>query len=151
MNSFEEIIQFAIHHEEEEANFYEDLAQRSKSADQKKALLEQAAEERDHKRRLEEILTTQQLPKNASHYQAPTDMNLDDYIHPQSAADGSVSYEDALLMAVKRERTSQKLYQTLAEKMSNPGLKKSLLFLSEQEGKHASQLEATYDDSLSDN
>lgn len=151
MQSFEEIIHFAIRHEEAEAAFYEQLANRSRGADQKKALLEHAEEEKDHKRRLEEILANQRIPSGAAHYTAPENMNFKSYLQPREQKDGSLSYEDALLHSAKRERDAEKFYRELAAQVANPGLRKSLLFLAEQEGKHANQLERELDDSMTEN
>lgn len=151
MNSFEEIIQFAIRHEEAETAFYEQLAERSQSTDQKNALLEHAEEEKDHKRRLEEILENQRMPSGAANYTAPADMNLQSYLKPREASDGTLRYEDALLLAVKKEREAEKFYRELAAQVGNPGLRKSLLFLAEQEGKHSNQLEQELDDSIKEN
>lgn len=151
MQSFEEIIQFAMRHEERECAFYEQLAGRAKSADVKAALLEHAEEERDHKRRLEEILANQRIPANAAQYTAPADMNLESYLQPREESDGTLGYEDALLLSVKRERDAERFYRGVAAQVGNPGLRKSLLFLAEQEGKHASQLEGKLDDTMKEN
>ena len=62
MNTFEEIVKFAMKHEDQEAAFYESLADRSRSQDQKSALLAHAEEERSHKRHLEKILANGKLP-----------------------------------------------------------------------------------------
>ena len=152
MQSFEELIHFAIRHEEAEAAFYEQLADRSQGADQKKALMDHADEERDHKRRLEEILANQRMPSGASaDYTAPADMQFQDYLKPRDEKEGALDYEDALLHAAKREREAERFYRDLAAQVGNPGLRKSILFLAEQEGKHANQLERELDDSLKEN
>ena len=151
MQSFEEIIHYAIRHEEEEAEFYEQLASRSLAADQKKALLEHAEEEKGHKRRLEDILSKQRIPSGAANYTAPEDMNFKNYLQPREEKDGSLSYEDALLYSVKREREAEKFYRELAAQVGNPGLRKSIMFLAEQEGRHANQLERELDDSIKEN
>ena len=151
MQSFEEIIQFAIRHEEEEAAFYESLAGRSVGEDQKKALLEHADEERNHKRMLEDILAKQRIPLSTAQYMAPADMNFKSYLQPREEKDGSLGYEDALLMSVKRERDAERFYRDLAAQIGNPGLRKSILVLAEQEGRHANQLERELDDSLKEN
>ncbi len=151
MQSFEEIIQFAIRHEEEEAAFYEQLASQSKSTDQKNALLAQAEEERSHKRHLEEILVTQRLPSNSKSPAAPVSMELQSYLQPRAKRDGSLEYGDALLLSVQHERGAEKFYRELATQVSNPGFKKTILFLADQEAKHAHQLEREMDDSIKEN
>ena len=151
MQSFEEIIQFAICHEESEAAFYEQLANRSNSTDQKNALLAQAAEERDHKRRLEEILANQKLPSSSSNTTKPSPMQFKTYLKPRETQDGLLDYEDALLLSVQQERDAEAFYRELATHVDNPGLKKTILFLAEQEGKHAHQLEKEMDNAIKEN
>ncbi|MBF0215203.1 MAG: hypothetical protein HQM00_16865, partial [Magnetococcales bacterium] len=62
MHTFEEVIRYAIRHEEEEAAFYLDLAERSPSGEQRAIMLAHARQEEEHKRRLEAILLAERLP-----------------------------------------------------------------------------------------
>ncbi|MBF0369483.1 MAG: ferritin family protein [Magnetococcales bacterium] len=146
MNSFDEIIQYAMEHEEKEAAFYEEMAERSESKDQKEAMLVHANEEREHKKHLEKIQKNHHLPGGARRYPDP-DLKISDYLvvedHP-----GTVSYEEALLLAAKREKAAQKLYLQMAAAADDAELKEVFNFLAEQEGKHGSRLEAEYDDTL---
>ncbi|MBF0455075.1 MAG: ferritin family protein [Magnetococcales bacterium] len=145
MKSFEEIIKFAMQHEDEEAAFYESLADRSQSQDQKNALLAHAAEEREHKRHLEKILENGSLP-NGPFITPDQDMELADLLVSAAPESGNIDFEDALILASKREKSAEKFYHTLAGETDDPDLKKTLIFLAEQEAKHANQLEREYDD-----
>jgi rubrerythrin len=145
MKTFKEIIEFAMQHEEEEAAFYESLADRSRSQDQKNALLAHAAEEREHKRHLENILKNGQLPEGP--FITPdSDMELADILVSSAPESGNIDFEDALIMASKREKSAEALYRSLAHQAKEPELKKTLSFLADQEAKHANQLEQEYDD-----
>ncbi|MEO5378721.1 MAG: ferritin family protein [Magnetococcus sp. DMHC-6] len=149
MNNFEEIIQFAIRHEEEEAAFYQQMAQRADSADMKEALLVHAREEMLHKEHLEKIQANNRLPNGERRY-PDCDLQIADYTTVEDRGTGTLTFEKALLLAAKREKTAQRLYQDLANQATDPDLKKTLLFLADQEGKHGQRLEREYDDSLTE-
>jgi|SaaInlStandDraft_3_1057020.scaffolds.fasta_scaffold99844_1 rubrerythrin len=149
MKTFEEIVKFAMQHEDEEAAFYESLAARSKSTDQKNALLAHAAEEREHKRHLENILDRGQLPSGP--FTTPdSDMKLAETLVSNTSDSGNIGFEDALLQATKREKAAEKLYRSLAAQTDDAGLSKTLNFLADQEAKHANKLEQEYDDGQQD-
>ncbi|MBF0110351.1 MAG: ferritin family protein [Magnetococcales bacterium] len=144
LDTFEDAIRFAIGHEEDEAKFYEGMAARSKSEDQKKALLAHAAEEYDHKRRLEAILANKRLPISTRIVPDP-DMKIAE-MHVIKDAGGSIGYEDALLLAAKREKQASRFYTMLAKNSTSPELSEIFSFLAEQESKHGKQIEQKYDD-----
>jgi rubrerythrin len=150
MNTFEEIIQFAIKHEEAEAGFYENMANRTDNKDAKQALRAHANEEREHKRHLENILQNNRLSDGAKRYPDP-DMKLSDYLVTKVTEDSVGSFEDALLLAAKREKKAELLYRNLAKHATDDELRKVLLFLADQERCHGDRLEQQFDDSLTDN
>lgn len=147
MHSFEEVIQYAIKHEEDEAAFYREMAARSKTADLKEIMLDHARQEEDHKRRLQVILENNCLPTGRRRYPDP-DLKLADFLVAEDRPTGQLGYEESLLLAAKREKKAQRLYQELASQAEEPELKAALAFLAEQEGKHANALEQEYDDTL---
>ncbi len=149
MHSFDEVIEHAIQHEMEEARFYEELAERSESTDQKEAMLEHARQEREHKRHLEKILAQHRLPGGSRVFPDP-DLHLSDYMVVQDSGTGTLDYEAALLLAAKREKVAQRLYQDMANQSTDPELKKVFAFLAEEEGRHASKLEQEFDDTLTE-
>ncbi|MBF0295196.1 MAG: ferritin family protein [Magnetococcales bacterium] len=146
MHSFEEIIQFAIHHEEEEAAFYREMAERSKTPDQREIMLAHAREEEDHKRRLEAIMSMGRLPSGGRRRFPDPDLKIADYLVAEDRPEGLIGYEESLLLAAKREKRAQRLYRDLANQVTEVELRTALLFLAEQEGKHANALEQEYDD-----
>ncbi|MBF0152746.1 MAG: hypothetical protein HQL64_03275 [Magnetococcales bacterium] len=154
MKTFEEIIQFAIAHEEEEVTFYQDLAARAPNEDQKSALLAHVEEEAEHRKMLKQMLTSQSLPRGESrHYHAPKEMHLEQLYQPKNEVGKPLTYEDSLLLAVKMEQQSEHLYREMAEHMGsfNKGLAQTLLFLAEQQGKHRSRMEALFDATIKEN
>ena len=147
MHSFEEVIHFAIKNEEKEEAFYRDMATRARTADQREILLDHARQEQDHKKRLELILANNALPDGSRRYPDP-DMQLSDYLVVEEQGTGLIGFQESLLLAAKREKQARRLYQELATQSADPELKKTLLFLAEQEDKHANALEQAYDDTL---
>ncbi|MBF0127383.1 MAG: ferritin family protein [Magnetococcales bacterium] len=145
MHSFTEVIRFAIRHEEAEAQFYREMAERSRTPDQKEIMLDHARQEEDHKRRLLIILENDVLPMGERRFPDP-DLKLSEYLMIGEHPTGQIGYEEALLLAAKREKKAHKLYQTLATQAQDPVLKAALTFLAEQEAKHANALEQEYDD-----
>jgi rubrerythrin len=145
MTNFNDIIKKAMQHEDNEAAFYESLAKRSKSQDQKNALLAHAEEEREHKRYLEKILEKGEIPSGPA-IVPDEDMKLAELLFVSAPESGNIDFEEALLMATKREKASAKFYMELSEKTENSEIKKTLSFLADQESKHAKQLEQEYDD-----
>ncbi|MBF0271604.1 MAG: ferritin family protein [Magnetococcales bacterium] len=147
MHSFEEVINFAIQHEEEEAAFYREMATRSKTRDQKEIMLEYALQEEDHKRRLQGIMENDCFKAGKRRCPDP-DLKLSDYLVVDDRPNSMLGYQDALLLAAKREKKARQLYLDLAGRATNPNIQAVLMFLAEQEGKHASSLEQKYDDTL---
>ncbi len=144
MKTFEDAIRFAINHELEEAKFYESMAARSSSEDQKQAMLSQAAEELDHKRRLEAILAKGKLPI-PSGIVADPDMKLAETLRVVDRG-GNLSYEEALILSAQREKQAVRFYRVLAQSAPTPELADVFNFLAEQEAKHGKQIEQRYDD-----
>jgi rubrerythrin len=56
-----------------------------------------------------------------------------------------MSYADLLRMAIKNEEKSQRLYQSTAQLVTEPKLKKLLLALAQEESTHKEKLEKIYD------
>ncbi|MBF0424137.1 MAG: ferritin-like domain-containing protein [Magnetococcales bacterium] len=144
IKTFEDAIRFAIYHEEEEAEFYESMASRSQSEDQKRIMLGQAAEERDHKRRLEAILAKGKLPI-PSGVVADPDLKIAETLKVVDRG-GALSYEEALILSAQREKQAVRFYKVLAQSAPSQELADVFNFLAEQELKHGKQIEQRYDD-----
>jgi len=142
MNTVDEILDYAIDQEQQAADFYADLAGRAEKAGMKDILLDFAEEEKSHRERLE-------LVKRGDRELAPEqevlDLKISDYL-VEVDAKKDISYQDALIVAMKRERAAFQLYTDMAEKVPEGNLKEILLGLAKEESKHKLFFESEYDD-----
>jgi rubrerythrin len=138
----DEILVFAIEQEQKAVEFYTGLAKEAQSEEMKKVFLEFAGEEIRHKQRLtrirEEGVFT--MPK-----QQVADLKIGDYIVDVKPS-GKLSYEEALVLAMKREKSAFKLYSHLAERAPNDELKGIFESLAMEESRHKLRFELEYDD-----
>ena len=138
----DEILVFAIEQEQKAVDFYTGLAKEAHSEEMKNVFIEFAGEEIKHKQRLtrirEEGVFT--MPK-----QQVADLKIGDYIVDVKAS-GKLSYEEALVVAMKREKSAFKLYTNLAERAPNDELKEIFLSLAMEESRHKLRFELEYDE-----
>ncbi len=138
----DEILAFAIEQEQKAVDFYTALAKEAVSEEMKKVFLEFAGEEIRHKQRLtrirEEGVFT--MPK-----QVVADLKIGDYM-VEVKASGKLSYEEALVLAMKREKSAFKLYTNLAERAPNDELKSIFETLAMEESRHKLRFELEYDE-----
>ena len=138
----DEILVFAIEQEQKAVEFYTGLAKEAHSEEMKKVFLEFAGEEIKHKQRLtrirEEGVFT--MPK-----QQVADLKIGDYMVDVKAS-GKLSYEEALVLAMKREKSAFKLYSHLAERAPNDQLKEIFQTLAMEESRHKLRFELEYDE-----
>jgi len=142
MNTVDEILDYAINQEQEAADFYETVADTAETAQMKKLLLEFAEEEKSHKAILEAV-------KTGEHELTPEeevlDLKISDYLVEIESTD-SLTYQDALIIAMKRERAAYELYSDMAAKVPESHLKEVLEGLAKEEAKHKLFFEAEYDE-----
>lgn len=142
MNTVDEILDYAISQEQQASDFYASLATRAEKAGMKEILLDFAAEEMRHKERLLAV-------KNGEHELTPEqevlDLKISDYLVEVDATD-DISYQDALIVAMKRERAAYELYSDMAEKVPESHLKEVLEGLAREEAKHKLFFESEYDE-----
>ena len=142
MNTVDEILDYAIDQEQQAADFYAELAGRAEKAGMKDILLDFADEEKSHKERLE-------LVKRGDRELAPEqevlDLKISDYL-VEVDAKKDISYQDALIVAMKRERAAYELYSDMASKVPEGNLKEILLGLAKEESKHKLFFESEYDE-----
>ena len=142
MNTVDEILDYAIDQEQQAADFYTSLAGRAEKAGMKQVLLDFAEEEKRHKSILENV-------KNGEHELTPEqevlNLKISDYLVEVDASD-DISYQDALIIAMKRERAAYELYSDMAEKVPESHLKDVLVGLAKEEAKHKLFFESEYDD-----
>ncbi len=142
MNTVDEILDYAIDQEQQAADFYASFAARAEKAGMKKMLLEFAEEEKRHKERLLAVKTGES--KLTPQEEIP-DLRISDYLVEVDAS-ANISYQDALIFAMKRERAAFKLYSDMAEKVSDPNLKQIFVGLAKEESKHKLFFETEYEE-----
>lgn len=137
-----EILDFAIQNEQNAVDFYTELAKTAKTNDMRSTFEQFASEEIGHKARLtkirEEGIFTLSSEKVA-------DLKIADYVvisEPKS----DMSYEQALVLAMKKEKAAFKLYLKLSEKAPTESLKQLFLGLAQEESRHKLRFELEYDE-----
>ncbi|MEA2106513.1 MAG: ferritin family protein [Bacteroidota bacterium] len=140
--TIDDILDFAINSEQEAVDFYNELAKISKTEDMRNVFVQFAQEEIGHKARLTKI-------KNEGLYEAePTnikDLKIADYmVCVKPAAD--MSYSEALVLAMKKEKAAFKLYHELSKRAKNEEMKNIFIALAQEESKHKLRFEIEYDE-----
>jgi len=142
MNSVDEILDYAIDQEQLAADFYAALAGRAEKAGMKDILLDFSAEEQGHKQRL---LAVKAGDRELTPEQQVLDLKISDYLVEVGATD-DISYQDALIIAMKRERAAFQLYTDMAAKVPQGHLKEVLQGLAMEEARHKLFFESEYDE-----
>jgi len=142
MNTVDEILDYAIDQEQQAADFYANLAERAEKAGMKALLLEFAEEEKRHKERLLAIKTGD---RELTPEQEVLDLKISDYLVEVDASD-DISYQDALIVAMKKERAAFDLYSDMANKVPESNLKQVFIGLAKEEAKHKLFFESEYDE-----
>jgi rubrerythrin len=145
MNEFtntNSILDFAIDNEQIAVDFYTQLAKNARTYDMRITFEQFAKEEIGHKARLskikEEGIFT--LPN-----EAVADLKIADYI-VKTEPNAEMTYEQALVLAMKREKAAFKLYLKLSESTPNETLKGLFLGLAQEESRHKLRFELEYDE-----
>ncbi|HTX88060.1 MAG TPA: ferritin family protein [Bacteroidales bacterium] len=145
MKSFstvDDILDFAINAEQEAVDFYTYLAKTVKGEEMKKVFVEFAQEEMKHKARLTGI-------KENHSYEMPLkkirDLKISDYLTDVNPSP-DMSYQEALILAMKKEKNAFRLYLMLSEETNDPAMKNLFLSLAQEESKHKLRFELEYDD-----
>jgi rubrerythrin len=142
LTSTDAILDFAIRQEEQAQAFYEDLATKVPNPAMKTALLEFAEEERGHKAKLLQVKGDGKLAKSVG--PKAQDLKLADYVVAEEPSP-DITYQDALILAMKKEKAAYRLYMTLASMTDYADLKSLLLWLANEEAKHKLRFEVEYD------
>ncbi len=141
-NSINEILDFAILNEQNAVDFYTELASNSPSDDMRTIFEEFAREEIAHKSRLSKIKHDGIFDLSD---EKVLDLKISDYT-VQTEAKDNMSYEEALILAMKREKAAFRLYSKLSEQAPNAELKKIFASLALEESRHKLRFEVEYDE-----
>ena len=137
-----EILDFAIGEEQAAVDFYLHLADQSQNAQTKKVFHEYAEEEMRHKANLLNV-------KEQGNFLLPDekvrDLKIAEYLVDVRPSD-NMSYQDALILAMKKEKAAFRMYTALAAKAEDPSVRALFETLAQEESKHKLSFEIEYDD-----
>ena len=139
---FDEVLEFAIEKEQQAVDDYTAASKTVQRSSIRDMLLEFAAQEETHKRKLMGI--DREAVAETSIVDIP-DLKIADYSDTVEVTP-DMDYQDLLTVAMKREQKAHNLYATLASNSSEPGLKRLFEMLAQEEAKHKLALEKEYDE-----
>ncbi len=140
--SVDQILNFAIGKEQEAYEFYSDLAGKMENQQMKEAFLEFAEEEKRHKAKLEAVVEGKLLLNSEERV---VDLMIGDSLI-EVEAKPNMSFQEALMVAIKNETNAYTMYKNLAVATDDAGLKETFLGLAQEEAKHKLRFEVEYDD-----
>jgi rubrerythrin len=142
--SVEEILDYAIEREGEAFAFYTDLSNSVKSTYMRQLFSDFAHDELGHKAKLLAIKNSEALFLSERKIM---DLKIADYLveaEPQT----EMSYQDALRLAMQREKKSFKFYNDLSRATEDEGTRNIFKFLAQEETKHKLHFEIEYDENV---
>lgn len=142
--SVDGLLDFAIDKEEEANKFYNDLAGKMDRPAMRLVFEDFAKEEMKHKEKLLEVKGGKLLEPAE---QKITDLKIGDYLVDVEPSQ-DMDYQEALILAMKKEKASFKLYNNLAATTEDNNLQSLLLGLAQEEAKHKLRLEVEYDENF---
>lgn len=139
-----DVINFAIEKEEKAMEFYRQCAQRAKNPGIKEFFNEMVAEEQSHRDMLRDL---DSLNLDKVELKQVENLKISDYLVDVTFYD-SISYQEALIVAMKKEEKALAFYSGWKDKCMNT--KASWLFqlLANEEEKHKQKLEKLYDEEI---
>jgi rubrerythrin len=141
-NTVDEILDFAMDAEQKAVDFYTDLGEKMKNDEMKSVFIEFAQEEVKHKARLQKMKDERIFEMSA---EKTADLKISYYVDTVQLKP-EMSYQEALIVAMNREKAAFKLYTRLATKTDLSELKEMFLSLAQEESKHKLRFEIEYDE-----
>jgi len=143
LKNVDEILDYAIDREQEAHDYYIGLADRSQRPGMDLLFKQFASEELGHKRKLESIKAGKRIPSTAKRVM---DLKIAEYVVDVDDQGGNISMQDALILAMKREKASFRLYTDLAAAVEDDTIRDVFLGLAQEEAKHKLRFEVEYDE-----
>ena len=140
-NSLNNFLNFAREKEEEAAHFYITCADLTDRVQMKNVFLEMAEEEKKHAEMIDNLDSVKIEDISIKEVQ---DLKIGDYLVEEEFRT-DMSYQELLILAIKREEKAYKMYMELSER-GDSQMKKLFLFLANEESRHKNRLELEYDD-----
>jgi len=143
-DKFNEVIDFAIDGEKEAVKFYQELQQKAKFEAQKEMMREFENMEKGHIIILENIRS-----KGFGNVAIKdvVDLNISEYI-VEVKPNENMTYQDILIIAMKKEEQAQNLYTNMAGNFPGTDLETIFLKLASEESGHKLQFETLYDENI---
>ena len=139
--NLDDVLDFAINNEIEAANFYTHLAETIENRHSQVLFRDFAKEEKRHQKILENIKAGGRLRPAT---ETIPDLKIGDYLVEVDSG-GELNYQDALILAMKREKAAFMLYTDLANSAGSAELKEVFASLAQEEAKHKLSFETEYD------
>ncbi len=138
---FQEVLAFAVGREEEAEVFYQEASRKARSPHMKEAFLQMAGEEQKHR----ELLTTLNMGAVVgTKIEGIPDLKLADQLTDVGYGP-DMTYQDILILAMKREKGAFLLYNGIAEHSDDADLRRLFQILAQEEARHKLKLETEYD------
>ena len=139
--SINEILDFAIEKEQEASQFYADWAKKLTAPNLRDMFEHFAQEELKHKEKLIRVQKGNTFQPSAKQV---TDLKIVDYL-VDIMPSPNMDYQEALIIAMKREKASFKLYNDLTAVAGTESLQSLFTALAQEEAKHKLRLETEYE------
>jgi desulfoferrodoxin-like iron-binding protein len=139
--SVQEILDFAIEKEEEARQFYLEWSNKLENKTLREQFVQFAGEENKHKEKLQRVKSGSTFKPSAKQV---TDLKIVDYL-VDIVPTPDMDYQEALIVAMRREKASFKFYNDLAAMAEEEALHETFLALAQEEAKHKLRLETFYE------
>lgn len=136
-----EILDFAIAREQEAHDFYRYWADKLTYVNIKRVLEEFARDEIKHKKLLVAVRKGKKLKPSSKQIE---DMKIAEYLVDMTPSP-DMDYQKALIIAMKREKMSFKLYTDLTAIADDENLRTTFETLAQEEAKHKLRIETLYE------
>ena len=141
-DNINDVLDFAIGEEQAAVDFYLKLTEMTNNVQIQKVFHEFAEEEMKHKAKLMEVKVSGATVFGTTRI---VDMKLSDYLVDVKPKP-DMSYQEALILAMKKEKAAFKLYTALAERTQQLEMQEMFRHLAMEESKHKIRFEIEYDD-----
>jgi len=145
LDSVEKVLDFAIEKEQDASDFYTDLANRMEKKHMKDIFEQFSLEEQSHKAKLQQVKSGNLDFSSAN--QKIMNLKIAEGLMDVSW-DSDMDFQTALIVAMKAEKASYKLYTDLAGLTDDANIKNLFLGLAQEEAKHKLRFEIEYDDEV---
>jgi rubrerythrin len=143
-NNINEVLDYAVRSEENAHSFYKAWSKKIEDRSLAKLFEELAAEELKHKEFLLGVKKGATLKPSREEI---VDLKISDYV-TEVKASTDMDYQEALTLAMQREKEAFKLYSGLAAMSGDEAMRDTFTALAQEEAKHKLRLEILYDDDI---